>query len=494
MAIGSLIGRVSSFPFYPVLLPAAFVLVVYANGVADGTQTVRPIVAGAVLTILGQAVISIGLRDLDRAAAATATLLVIAGFGLSPLLLGLLVVVARAWLRARRARLARTPLPPLNWPSATRRLNILATMFLGVVLVNGAAVGSIGLPRIDVRFPPRPAAADAPDIYVILLDSYARADELSMKFGVDNEPFLNALRDRDFEVSTSSRSNYSRTVLTLVSMLHMRLIADIPELADHPAERTAQERALSYDLGGELPALESLRDLGYESIAIAPPLGEVGLRAADKLFTAGVDEFVLQLVSKTAAGTVVNRLAPDLWYKAYRSHAIGTLEQLSLIAGHVRSRPRFVLAHILLPHAPFLFGPDGEHRAAPRCFPDCSIFDPPGPLPADMTGYWDQLQYTNRLVLDAIDDILALSPNPPVIVLMSDHGSRLFDQREAIHNLWAALTPGKPGLFPDAATPVNLFPRLLNAYFSERIPLADNRSYFSYGAGLWPMEEIPPSR
>ena len=54
-----------------------------------------------------------------------------------------------------------------------------------------------------------------PDIYVILLDGYPRADTLARLFDFDNGPFLAALEAKGFDVSAGSSSNYMYTELTL---------------------------------------------------------------------------------------------------------------------------------------------------------------------------------------------------------------------------------------------------------------------------------------
>src|SRR4029079_6981307 len=58
--------------------------------------------------------------------------------------------------------------------------------------------------RTETPPAPRPTAqppADAPDVYVILLDGYARADVLEDTFDYDDSPFLDGLRSDGFEVA-----------------------------------------------------------------------------------------------------------------------------------------------------------------------------------------------------------------------------------------------------------------------------------------------------
>ena len=92
----------------------------------------------------------------------------------------------------------------------------------------------------------------------------------------------------------------------------------------------------------------------------------------------------------------------------------------------------------------------------------------------------DQTQYTDVRTIEAIDDILAASPEEPIIIVMSDHGarSRPFDPatagpddlRERFGTLFAAYTPGKSGVFPNDVTPAEIMVDLLNAYFGTNYP------------------------
>ena len=58
-----------------------------------------------------------------------------------------------------------------------------------------------------------------PDIYYIILDGYGRSDVLK-RYGYDNSPFLNSLRDLGFVVAECAQSNYAQTKLSVSSSLN----------------------------------------------------------------------------------------------------------------------------------------------------------------------------------------------------------------------------------------------------------------------------------
>jgi uncharacterized protein (DUF1786 family) len=86
----------------------------------------------------------------------------------------------------------------------------------------------------------------------------------------------------------------------------------------------------------------------------------------------------------------------------------------------------------------------------------------------------------NDTVLATVREIQAQSAKPPVIVIFSDHGLRNdpTDRDEMFRSILLAATPGRPGVFPDVASPVNILPRLRNAYTGAAVPLASEESYW----------------
>jgi len=99
-----------------------------------------------------------------------------------------------------------------------------------------------------------------------------------------------------------------------------------------------------------------------------------------------------------------------------------------------------------------------------------------------------------------VDGILAGASSSAVVIVFSDHGpeTRLNwfapepePIRERIANLFAARTPGHPGLFPDDITLVNVLPDLFRPYFGVDLGQQPNTSFFKMpGVGLVDVEAI----
>ena len=152
--------------------------------------------------------------------------------------------------------------------------------------------------------------------------------------------------------------------------------------------------------------------------------------------------------------------------------------------------PKFVFAHIMAVHPPFVFGPNGEIASRSGSHVELDAGDA-ADRQREIEGYRGQLQYINRRVLEMVSGIRQNSPVDPVIILQGDHGSGIymdwqsaertcFAERMAILN--AYYLPGAAGenLY-ESISPVNTFRVVLNTCFGSRLPLLEDRSYFS----LW---------
>jgi hypothetical protein len=166
----------------------------------------------------------------------------------------------------------------------------------------------------------------------------------------------------------------------------------------------------------------------------------------------------------------------------HRERTLSTFDRLADVAAERADHPRFVFAHVLSPHAPIVFGPNGEPRDDWPCFPTmCGIWYG-GQIYGDQVigPFRDQVQFINQMVAKIAERILDSSDRPPIVVFFSDHGSRLDfgDPDEMLRSFLIANTPDHPRLFPADETPVNILPRILNAYAGTQLPLATEESYW----------------
>jgi hypothetical protein len=100
--------------------------------------------------------------------------------------------------------------------------------------------------------------------------------------------------------------------------------------------------------------------------------------------------------------------------------------------------------------------------------------------------YREQLAFLNKKILEAVDAILSRSPEPPIIILQGDHGSRAytdldrpeasyFKENLAILNAYHLPGDGRALVYP-GLSPVNTFRLVFKHYFGAELDLLEDRS------------------
>lgn len=500
-ANGSAVVRRRQIAWHPIGFAAAYVLNAYIAESVSPYSALRALVAALMIAALLQLLLWAVLRNGRRGALAATGVAWFVVFGRDlvlivqnavravPVWLLLVLVALIAGVLVMGIHIAALSLRRdgglKRWTSG---LNSLATVLLIVVIGGGLLSGRGGQTVTDLRqgttLAGAPDRSDAqrpgPDIYVILLDGHARSDVLADRFGYDNRPFLAALESRGFEVAPASHSNYTLTQLTLISMFHMALLADIP--AVEPLLNGASDNWNARRLLSENPAFELLRDRGYTIVAFQLQAEDVTLRQADVLIDNSLmTEFEGELLASTFAVDLIQQIAPDLMPSAQRARIDGAFDNLVHVAQSDRLGPRFVFGHVAAPHSPLVFGALGEPLRVPEQRRKDDTAAGLGLTDAEFAQrFAGQTAYVDDRTLETIDSILAASPEPPVIIVMSDHGSRsrVLDPatatpdtlRERFGTLFAAYTPGRVGVFHPDETPAAIMVDLLNAYFGADLP------------------------
>jgi hypothetical protein len=455
-------GAAWSFPWHPFIATAAYLIAAYGATSIPVSWILRPLIIAFVVLAILLLLARLVLRSWQAAGLAVIGIWVaVAGWA------WLLLIPAAVWVVARLVPRIRPP----GLPALTRALNLVAIIWFAISLVG--AVPAATRPALSI--PPiaevDPSATDErPDIYLLLLDGYARGDTLAAA-GYDNEPFLAELEERGFEVYREATGRYETTAKVIASLVHGR---DTDELLRARPPGETQQRYLR-SLIEAAPLLGELRSLGYEVVTSAPTFGLVTLSAADVYLDDGQPtEFELSILSDTALATIVSTVAPTLLMELHASRIRSNFEHVEAIARADRG-PTFMLAHVMSPHPPFVFDAAGDLPPPLACYPATCRFGQTREIGLAADDFWrlyaDQMTYLNGLVLSAIDTILA-DPEA-VIIVFSDHGSRRTedDKAEWHRTLFAARTPGAPDIFGGASHAPAIIPVLMNAYFGADAPV-----------------------
>jgi hypothetical protein len=142
--------------------------------------------------------------------------------------------------------------------------------------------------------------------------------------------------------------------------------------------------------------------------------------------------------------------------------------------------PKFVFAHILAPHRPFLFDAAGN----PVWAYELGIEE-------TKQYYLNQLIFINKKVQETVAAILAASEVDPIIILQGDTGppygfepdaalgnptADIYQQNMRILNAYHLPNNGAQLLYK-GISPVNTFRLIFDIYFDADFPLLDDQSF-----------------
>lgn len=375
----------------------------------------------------------------------------------------------------------------------TRRLNVIA----GIILL--FPLGQIGLFAIrSLESASASAAAKsnfsqlqlpdgkiAPDIYYIILDGYARDDILQKFYQVDNTDFLRELEQMGFFVARCAQSNYAQTELSLASSLNSNYL----EQLDERYSTGNTSRVGLPDFIQHSAARRELEQLGYKIYAFETGYEPTEIKDADQFLSPksvqGTNDFENLLIRTTAGRVLAEGVAslnirPD-WEardQAHRKRVLYTLEKLPDLPAE--GGPKFVFAHIVSPHWPHVFGPNGE---------------PVHEHQDSATGYRNQVIFISKQILPVLTSIISNSPTPPIIVLQADHGSVIESpvRRMGILNAYYLPDGGKQILY-ESISPVNSFRVIFDYYFGGAAKRLEDTSYYSTYDKPFDYMQIPNTR
>lgn len=370
---------------------------------------------------------------------------------------------------------------------ASNVLAFSATALIGISVLSGAVAAfnttgnTLDLRDLDVSVGEN--RADLPDIYYIILDGYAGNDLLADRFGYDNSAFTNALRARGFNVIEESRSNYSQTIVSVSSSLnmsyHTNTVATLGEDSEDRKSLIEMIKTNRVNL--------NLRGAGYHLVTLASGYYGTEITRVDEYISpkGALSELEEVLLATTPVPVLMNKL------NSVKLHATRIQHNLDKLASMTASpSPKFLFAHLLCPHPPFVFDATGANLGTEKL----QIFAhgkngvwPSGEL--NEQRYVDQIRFINTRILAAIDSILVRSQPLPVIILQADHGplfpiSTPESEDEFYRNKFSILNalylPGvDTATIPVRISPVNNFRLVLNSYLGADLPLYDDLSYYS---------------
>lgn len=326
-------------------------------------------------------------------------------------------------------------------------------------------------------------SSNSPDIFFVVLDGYTSSNCLLQQFNYDNSELDTLLKRKGFFTSANSRSNYNITPFSLSSTMNGNYLNE--ELKHTPVTSKVFSQAM--ETFSENSLMHFLANNGYT----VKNYGCFDHAIAKTTMKPYFDNWDLDLIDNQ---TLYSRIKRDIgwnfvlnqnWpkidflvqqakdYKAY--HILKNKQNWKFLLKEMRTsaiKPRFVYAHLMLPHEPYYVDKTGNPVSD-------SVFNHLDPK----QGYLNQITYVNSLLGELIKSSDSDSSRPRVIIVEGDHGFRHYDKSvsedKVFMNLNTYFFSDKDySMLYDGISPVNSFRVVFNKYFNQHLPLLKDSSIY----------------
>lgn len=323
-----------------------------------------------------------------------------------------------------------------------------------------------------------------PDIYYIIPDSYASTAVLKNYLNYDQSAFVKDLEEKGFYVPAQATANYPKTSLSVASTLNMEYLNYLSEY------KNSSDQTAVMPLINNNNVKKFLGNFGYKYYQLGAWWVTPYNPSADRNFTlpgewVSLDLFSNLLLQSTMLNPLLISLPPgkiignsDTDVKNQNEYQFTMLPEIAKMPG-----PKFVFAHLLSPHLPYIYGRNCEilTRAETEKLTDDENFA-------------NQTACTSIKLEKMVDQIIKNSKTPPIILIQSDEGAPYLRYELPTADDWGAasdnLIKEKFPIFsayylPGVSTStlyssisnVNSFRIILNQYFSAGLPILPDQNY-----------------
>jgi FtsH-binding integral membrane protein len=321
-----------------------------------------------------------------------------------------------------------------------------------------------------------------PDIYYLIADCYPSSSYQQEMLGINNDYFEDSLRKQGFHVLKQSKSNYNRTVFSMLSAFNMRYLNIVDTI--HPAGPKHYSLAIREIKSAQLFSYLKKADYKIINLSIFDFAGTKALRKENFLTVTDKgmffshtfwnyfsrDIYYSWILNKTNYKERFNKQAREP-LKLHNKQIIDTLlnNDFSLF-----TKPVFVYAHINMPHYPYFY----DERGVPNN--NDSIYGKE--MITNKERFAGYIRYTNKQLLHIIQSIKNKTKGRAVIILQSDHGISDLDatkKTDAFRNFTSFYFPDKDySILPDTMSNVNTFRIILNKYMHQQLPLVKDSIFY----------------
>jgi len=380
-----------------------------------------------------------------------------------------------------------------NFSYVTSTTNVVSIILLSLIFFNITAYNFENFDSFDDEiYEPMIVGNNLnslPDIYYIVLDEYAPLRTLNTVYDYDNSDFVKFLQERNFYVAKNSHSNYAETFLAMASTLNMKYVN---YLSDTVGEESLDQR-IPYQMISNNHVMKNLKSIGYEIYNFDSGWwGTRSLQIADANLCSknqNMDFHTLHALKQIsifrAFDIFIKDPSSEIFHQERRDRIFCQFDDITKIKQETE-KPVFVFMHVMAPHDPYVFGPDGEEVDYKYTFgPTGTAYLDPS---EEKTAYLNQLIYLTKTLRGVIENLQENSENQPIIIIQSDTGpSTKFGEtgnemhqvdRMSIFNAYY-FPNGKYDLLSDDITPVNSFRIVFDSNFQTDYGLVEDRVFYS---------------
>jgi hypothetical protein len=328
-----------------------------------------------------------------------------------------------------------------------------------------------------------------PDIYYIVLDGYPSTLFQKEKTGILVNQLDIDLKQNGFHLLSNSRSNYNYTAFSSESVIKMNYLEGVHNYA-MPEPEHYSNTVIGIKSAQIFKLLEKK---GYEifnySIFDLPRRPSI---SKEKLFfvtTPGIifrhtlwnriKWEVLPAIFPSFVKILESSQRTDFRKNKNKLKQFNQVvfDSLSQIIATENIKPKFVYAHLEMPHSPYIFDSAGKE------FPDSMLLSTNNLTKRNM--FKSYISYVNKKTTVLTNSILNGTNHQAIIIIQSDHGCRdseiTTNKDDAFRNYSAFYFPDRDySMLYDSMSNINTFRVVLNKYFGQKLPLLKDSSIYLF--------------
>jgi hypothetical protein len=355
----------------------------------------------------------------------------------------------------------------------------------GVLVQSLAILGDADVSSVPPSEPLSIQLSETPDIYFVLLDGYPGQHALSREFGDAKTALTSDLAAKGFQIPKWVWSPYPTTNLAMPAMLDMRYHVESLESAEGVREM------LRRIASGDNETVDVLRANGYETMMIES--GWSGNSCGPAFDRCVRPPWIDETVFTIGWDGIWGRLLVDYLGHPYTIGSLKTMEELTREAKRApAAAPRFVFAHIIAPHPPYLLDHECEVQVSDERLR--ASFAKPAVNERSAAFFLQQTECVDRFMRG----FASITEPDDVVIFVGDHGTRrrsaLDDGRPDVdgvvdrHNVLLAARVDSSCDLGDTLSTVNLMRRVLSCYSTEPVEELVERIFLPDGHEMSPAE------